>query len=146
VPDLGDLPHEARNVLLTTRQIFDVMRHAGFPPTRAIILTAIALRESGGDPAAFNGNTKTGDRSYGLLQINCLELGPRALTLFGITDEKQLLDPNVNAHAGFVLWGHKDSNLDVAWYLDKPVYKERYELHLPAAVAAALESPLGIGI
>jgi hypothetical protein len=144
--DAGDLPGEERSVLLTTRQIFETMRKAGFPPTVAVTMTAIALRESGGDPAAFNGNAKTGDRSYGLLQINCLYLGARALTLFGITDEKELLDPAVNAHAGFVLWGRKNANLDEAWYLDKPVYKERYELHLPAAMSAALESPLGIGI
>jgi hypothetical protein len=120
------------------------MRGAGFPGPVAVTMTAIALRESGGDPNAFNGNEKTGDRSYGLLQINCLELGPRALTLFGITDEKQLLDPATNAHAAFVLWDGKNSNLEVAWYINKPVYQARYEMHLPAAQAAALESPMGL--
>jgi hypothetical protein len=136
---------------LSARQIFDIMRHAGFPNTIgpdgvhtiAETMTAIALRESDGDPAAYNGNTKTGDRSYGLLQINCLELGARALPLFGITDEKQLLDPNVNAHAGSVLWGRNNRNLDLCWYINRPGYMERYKAHLPAAVAAAKESPLG---
>jgi len=131
-------------MLLTTRVIFETMVHAGFPVKVAIAMTAIALRESDGDPAAFNGDTATGDRSYGLLQINCLELGARALTLFSITDEKQLLDPATNAHAGFVLWNHNNKNLDIAWYILRPAYKERYELHLPAAVSAALESPLGM--
>lgn len=120
------------------------MRRAGFPPTVAIAMTAIALRESGGDPAAFNDNPSTGDRSYGLLQIDMLSLGPAYLKAFGITEEKQLLDPAVNAHAGFVLWAGSNKNLDVAWYIERPVYQARYELHLPAAQAAALESPLGL--
>jgi hypothetical protein len=129
-------------MLLTTLQIFETMRKAGFPSVVAVTMTAIALRESDGDPNAFNGDTATGDRSYGLLQINCLELGALALTLFGIQDEKELLDPNKNAHAGFVLWNRSNKNLDVAWYITRPVYKAKYESHLPAAQSAALESPL----
>jgi hypothetical protein len=131
-------------MLMTTLQIFETMRRAGFPPTVAVTMTAIALRESGGDPNAFNDNPATKDRSYGLLQIDALTLGPAYLKAFGVTDEKELLDPNVNAHAGFVLWNHTNKNLDVAWYISRSVYKERYELHLPAAQAAALESPLGM--
>ena len=129
---------------MTTRQIFETMRKAGFPPAIAVTMTAIALRESAGNPAAFNGNTETKDRSYGLLQIDMLTLGPSYMKAFGITDEKQLLDPDVNARAGFVLWNRNNKNLDVAWYIDKPVYQQRYEVHLAAAQAAALESPMGI--
>jgi hypothetical protein len=103
-------------------------------------MTAIALRESGGDPAAFNDNPKTGDRSYGLLQIDMLTLGSKYMKAFGITEEKELLDPDVNAHAGFVLWAGKNKNLNVAWYISRPGYKARYEKNLPAAQAAALES------
>jgi lysozyme-like protein len=131
-------------MILTALQIFEYMRGAGFSVLLAIVMTAIALRESAGSADAFNDNAKTGDRSYGLLQINCLELGARALTLFGIDDEKQLLDPATNAHAGLVLWGGKNSNLDECWYLNRPVYQQRYEAHLPAAIAAALASPLGV--
>jgi lysozyme-like protein len=131
-------------MLMSSRQIFETMRRAGFPPAIAITMTAIALRESGGDPAAFNDCVKTGDRSYGLLQIDMLTLGPTYLKAFGIVDEKELLDPDKNAHAGFVLWNGKNSNLDVAWYINRPVYQARYETHLPAAQAAALESPMGL--
>lgn len=130
--------------MMTAIQIFETMRRAGFPVSVATTMTAIALRESGGDPAAFNGNTATKDRSYGLLQIDMLTLGAPYLKAFGITDEKQLLDPDVNAHAGFVLWNRQNKNLDVAWYIDRPVYRQRYEAHLPAAQAAALASPLGV--
>ena len=38
-------------------------------------MTAIALRESAGDPNAFNGDAATGDRSYGLWQINMRDAG-----------------------------------------------------------------------
>ena len=131
-------------MLMTARAIYDIMRLEGFPSTVAVTMTAIALRESGGDPAAFNGNAKTEDRSYGLLQIDMMTLGPAYMKLFGISDEKQLFDPHVNAHAGFVLWNRSNKNLDVAWYINRPVYQARYELHLPAAQAAALESPMGL--
>jgi hypothetical protein len=143
--------------LLSPQQIYETMRRAGFPDdvfvapgiTVAMAMTAIALRESGGVAGAFNNNPDTGDRSYGLLQINCFELGtPEARRLFGIVDEKELLDPDVNAHAGFVLWGGNNRNLEIAWYVNKPapltpsqlVYQARYEAHLPAAQAAALAS------
>lgn len=141
-------------MLLSPLAIYQAMRRAGFPAdvfvspgvSVAEAMTAIALRESSGIAGAFNLNADTGDRSYGLLQINCFELGtPKACALFGITDEKELLDPDVNAHAGFVLWGGHNKNLGIAWYVNKPapltpseaVYQARYEEHLPAAHAAA---------
>jgi hypothetical protein len=103
-------------------------------------MTAIALRESAGNPAAFNGDAKTGDKSYGLWQINMLNaLGTSRAKLFGITDEKQLFDPATNARAAFVLWGGNNKNLSTAWYIDHGgFYQSRYESHLPAAQAAAL--------
>jgi hypothetical protein len=125
---------------MTALEIYRVARAAGFPPVVAVTMTAIALRESSGDPAAFNGHTATGDRSYGLWQINMLgRLSESRLKLFGIADEKELLDPAVNARAAFALWNGDNRNLSVCWYIDHPgVYQSRYESHLPAAQAAAL--------
>jgi hypothetical protein len=124
---------------MTAREILEVMRNAGFPVETAIIMTAIALRESAGNPDAFNGNDKTGDRSYGLLQINMFgSLAEPRMKLFGLTDEKQLFDPAVNAHAGFKIWGGNDKNLDVAWYINRPgIYRDRYLGHLPEAQRAS---------
>ena len=122
------------------------MRRAGFPPVIAVTMTAIALRESSGNPNAFNGNTATGDRSYGLLQINMLSPQVAALLIKNIpavaADEHALLDPDVNAQAGFLLWGGRNSNLEMAWYInhDGTAYKTRYESFLPAAQAAALQA------
>lgn len=125
-------------VVMNAAQIYALARQTGFPPTVAVTMTAIALRESGGLTNAFNGTASTGDRSYGLWQINMAANTAYRLRLFGVTDEKQLFEPAVNARAAFLLWGGQNRNLDVAWYITKPVYKERYEAHLPAAQAAAL--------
>jgi hypothetical protein len=144
-------------VILTVDQIYAFMAEAGFPLQVATSLTAIALRESGGNPAAFNGNSATGDRSYGLLQINMKDPNVARLIyerILGIpldsgepvpfdqAAEQKLLDPQTNADAGYLLWGHANSNLNLAWYIDKSGppyhYQERYENHLADAQAAAL--------
>jgi hypothetical protein len=135
--------------MLTPLQLFETMRRAGFPPVIAVTMTAIALRESSGNPAAFNGNTATGDKSYGLLQINMLSPQVNALLTREIpavaADEKALLDPDVNAQAGFLLYGGHVNNLNIAWYINHAgSYQARYEAHLPAAQAAALQSSLGV--
>ena len=136
-------------MILTALQIFEIARGGAdknlFPPIEAVTMTAIALRESGGDPAAYNGNLKTGDLSWGLWQINWHSPEVRALAIaHGIEDPKQLTDPAVSAKIAFAMWGGKNSNLDVAWYLNRDVYRQAYEAHLPAAQAAALASPLGL--
>lgn len=124
-------------------QILAVMEQAGFPQAVAVTMTAIALRESSGDPAAFNADAATGDRSYGLLQINMRDPDVAALIKGKIpevaSDEQALFDPAINAKAGFLLWGGHNRNLDIAWYIarDGP-YKAKYEAHLPEAQRAAL--------
>ena len=131
-------------MILTPVQIFETARKAGFPSAVAVTMTAIALRESAGDPNAFNGNVATGDQSYGLWQINMLDANVRQLlTTHGITIE-HLWEPATNAKEAFLLWGGKNSNLNLAWYIDRGDYQARYLAHLPAAQAAALASPLGI--
>lgn len=126
--------------MMTAAQIYALARDAGFPPVVAVTMTAIALRESAGNPTAFNGNINTHDRSFGLWQINMAgSLAAGRLKAFGISDENQLFDPATNAHAAFVLWASKNKNLSVCWYIDRPgIYKDRYESHLPAAQAAAI--------
>ncbi len=57
------------------------------------MIGAIALRESAGYPAAYNGNAATGDDSYGLTQINWKVPGIVAsLATIGITKKEQLFD------------------------------------------------------
>lgn len=130
-------------------EIYETMRGAGFLPVVAVTMTAISLRESSGDPTAFNGDAKTGDRSYGLLQINMASPQVSALIKSKIpqvaADEKALLDPGINARAGMLLYAGSVANLNIAWYINHPgPYQQRYESHLPAAQAAALVSGLSL--
>lgn len=137
-------------MILTTDQIYAYMRKVGFPGEVSTTMTAIALRESSGDPAAFNGNAATGDRSYGLLQINMMNASVSVFLKNKMPEvaiaETALLDPETNAEAGYLLWGHANSNLNIAWYINRPGapnhYQERYEANLPAAQAAALRYSL----
>lgn len=128
-------------MILSVPQIYAVMHDAGFPPVVAVTMTAIALRESAGDPSAFNGNAATGDRSYGLLQINMRDPNVAALIEREVLKgggEKLLFDPATNAKAGMLLYGGRLGNLDLAWYITRGEYRKRYESHLPAAQSAAL--------
>ena len=54
---------------LTVQQIAGYAQAAGFPPEELARATAVALAESGGDPAATHVNTN-GSVDYGLWQIN----------------------------------------------------------------------------
>lgn len=123
--------------MLTITEILRIMLKAGFPSYVAVTMTAIALRESGGNQYAFNGDIATNDRSYGLLQINMRVLGSY-MAAFGITKERELFNPAVNARAGHVLWNGNNDNLNVAWYIDRPGYKDAYEVHLPDVQEAML--------
>ena len=81
-------------------------------------------------------NPATGDDSYGLLQINMAAkltaawLEERIPGLAG--NHAMLLDPDVNAHAAFLLWADDDANLNVAWYINRAPYRAAFESHLPA--------------
>ena len=125
---------------MTPAEIYQTARNAGFPPDTAVTMTAIALRESGGNPAAYNGNSATGDSSYGLWQINMIgSLGPARMQQFGITDPSQLLDPATNAKAAYAIWAGNDANLNTAWYINQPGYAEGYQQYVPQAEAAAAQ-------
>ncbi len=54
------------------KQLYGALTAEGLPPAAAAAFVSIAGRESGYDTGAFNGNTSTGDQSYGLFQINLL--------------------------------------------------------------------------
>ena len=61
---------------------------------------AIAMAESEGDPRAYNGNARTGDKSYGLFQINMIgAMGPERRGQLGISSNDEFFDPQVNIRA-----------------------------------------------
>lgn len=129
---------------LSPATIYQYAVNAGFPPDTATKMVAIALKESGGIPTAYNGTPP--DDSYGLWQINMYgNLGPARMAQFGLTDKSQLFDPAVNAAAAYSIWAGNDSNLNIAWAInDGGINQSRYQSNLPIAQAAA--STLGMGM
>lgn len=101
---------------MTPTELYTMARAAGFPPDTAEKMVAIALKESGGNPRAFNGVPP--DRSYGLYQINMLgALSADRIRWFGLQREEDLFDPWVNTQAAYKLWAGSDANLDRHWYI-----------------------------
>jgi spore coat assembly protein SafA len=89
---------------LSRVQLAQVFHQAGFRGENLVNMVAIAMRESRGNPQAFNGDGGTGDLSYGLTQINMLgSLGPARREQLGLTSNEQLFDPLTNAKAAFAL-------------------------------------------
>lgn len=85
---------------LTASQIASLLRQQGVPADKIPTMTAISLAESSGNPRAFNPNASTGDKSYGLFQVNMLGgLGPERMKQFGLKKEEELFDPNTNVRA-----------------------------------------------
>lgn len=98
--------------VLSADDIYALAVQAGFPSDMATNMTAVALRESGGCPTAYN-NTPP-DNSYGLWQIN-LYPGAQSLAALGLSNPNQLFDPATNAAAAFAIWNGSSSNFAIAW-------------------------------
>ncbi len=99
---------------LSVQQVYNLARGAGFPPTTAQQMVAIAERESGLNPDAYTSSIAgSTEASYGLWQINMSgSLGAARLAQFGIANASQLLDPATNAAAAFSIWGGNDAVLN----------------------------------
>lgn len=112
---------------MTARQILDVALAAGFRGNDAVIATAIALAESGGNPNNLNpeffrqgdpipaklqalyGKVCTkpycGDYSLGLWQINMRpDMRASRLALWGLPSVEALYDPATNARVAYALY------------------------------------------
>ena len=94
----GTLPANADANLVS------ILTQAGFSGQGLATAYAVAKAESGGRSTAYNGNTKTGDQSYGLFQINMLgALGPDRRKTFGLSSNDQLFDPATNAKVAYTM-------------------------------------------
>jgi Lysozyme like domain len=125
---------------LKPAQIHTLARRAGFSADReeAVIATAIAMAESGGDPRAHNDNPNTRDDSYGLWQINMFgALGPERRRDLGLTRDDELFDPATNARAARHVFKQQTFT---AWSVFK---SEAYKRHLDAARQAAAGPGVG---
>lgn len=88
---------------LTTDQIANVARNAGFTGSALETAVSVALAESGGNPKAL-GDIGIGEGSFGLWQINSHyhpEYGP---------DFTVLYDPQTNANAAYDVYSKSGYN------------------------------------
>ena len=87
---------------LTDNQLLELLSAVGFEGQDLKEAWAIAKKESNGRPLAHNGNTKTGDNSYGMFQVNMIgELGVDRREQFGLKSNSDLLNPVVNAQIAY---------------------------------------------
>lgn len=96
--------------MLASTDLKDLLWAVGFEETALKIAWAVARVESNGRPLALNENTKTGDKSYGIFQINMLgNLGDDRKEKFELISNKELFDPVTNAEITYYMTrGGKD--------------------------------------
>jgi len=110
IPVKEDVPTGSINVVrkdkpkkktkYTQKEMFDLAVTAGFTNEDAKIMSAIGMAESSGDSEALNDNSKTGDLSYGLFQINMIgDIGKERKDLFELDNYEQLYNAYTNASA-----------------------------------------------
>jgi hypothetical protein len=106
---------------LTDIELVWLLEAVGFEGQDLKEAWAIAKKESNGRPLAFNGNTLTGDNSYGIFQINMINtLGEDRRTKFDLDHNADLFNPVVNAQIAY----HMSSGGEVwrAWHIGKNAY------------------------
>jgi len=87
---------------LTDGELKELLYLVGFRGNDLKEAWAVAKKESNGQPIRFNGNTNTGDSSYGMFQINMIDsLGPDRRDKFDLDSNSDLLNPVINAQIAF---------------------------------------------
>ena len=87
---------------LSDHDLVKMLKAVGFDGKGLRTAWAVAKAESNGRPFAFNGNTRTGDSSYGVFQINMIgNLGPDRRDKFNLTTNAELFSPVKNAQIAF---------------------------------------------
>lgn len=116
---------------LSPTQIAHHAYSAGFRGQDLTVATAIAMAESGGNPAAHNGTPP--DNSYGLWQINMLgAMGPERRKQFHLQDNDELKNPDTNAKAAYDISGKGNDFTPWSTYTNK-AYKKYVERARSAA-------------
>ena len=96
--------------MLAASDLKDLLWAVGFEGTALKTAWAVARVESNGRPLALNDNIKTGDKSYGIFQINMLgNIGDNRKEKFELVSNKELFDPVTNAEITYYMTkGGKD--------------------------------------
>lgn len=113
---------------LTGEQVALLLYQQGYRGEDIVKGVAISERESGWNSLAYNPKSSTGDKSYGLFQINMLgNLGPWRQKLFGISSYEALFDPRTNVQAAKKLYDFRKKAGENPW-TDWGGYKGKSEL------------------
>lgn len=109
-------------------ELKELAEEVGFESSLSPTIAAIGLAESGGNPNAHNDNIKTGDNSYGLMQINMInmpyyQLGNYRLKEFGLDKNQELFDPLTNMKAAKKIY---DTSGLTAWSVYRRGTYKRY--------------------
>lgn len=87
---------------LTGRELSHLLYNVGFQGRAHKLAWGIVMRESNARPKAHNQNTKTGDNSYGIFQINMIgSLGADRRAKYDLVDNADLFNPVVSAQIAF---------------------------------------------
>lgn len=118
---------------LTPQQIAGYAKGAGFPADQIATAVAVALAESGGDPAAVNSANRNGSVDYGLWQINTVH--------GGLLQQGNKFDPAANAKMALSVYRGAGSK----WTPWSVYNSRRYLTYMPQGTlaAAAPTSPAG---
>ena len=89
---------------LDPHQLKHLLSKVGFQGDQLKQAWAVVMKESTGRPMAHNQNSRTGDNSYGLFQINMIgSMGPARLTQYGLSSNEELFDPLTNARIAYII-------------------------------------------
>lgn len=93
----------------TDEELAQMLSAVGFEGKALKVAWAVVKKESNGRPLAFNGNTRTGDSSYGIFQINMIGgLGVTRREKFDLKTNRELFDPVINAEIAYHMTGAGD--------------------------------------
>jgi hypothetical protein len=83
-------------------ELAQLLSAVGFEGKALKTAWAVVKKESNGRPLAFNGNTRTGDSSYGIFQINMIGgLGVTRRDKYDLDSNKDLFDAVINAEIAY---------------------------------------------
>ena len=100
--NIGVLSKYQNATSLTDKGLKELLHAVGFRGEGLKKAWAVAKKESNGQPIRYNGNSKTGDSSLGLFQINMIrDLGPERRAKFGLNFSAELLNPVINAQIAY---------------------------------------------
>lgn len=100
--DIKILSKYQDHVQFTDQELKEFLGACGFKGRRLVEAWAIVKKESMGNALNFNGNSKTGDKSYGLFQINMIgDLNADRKQKYDLDYASQLLNPVINCQVAY---------------------------------------------